>query len=80
VVKEKSQIIVSLKEENFDKACSLARSQTLSLFGIDESGHSTKNQKFSRTNNSILIIFEKVHIELFMTGTEIKYFFTAQIN
>lgn len=76
----KKTIIISLTDANFDAACEQARNQSLQLYGINEDGHSNLIKEFKRSENEIIIEFEKCCIALSMEGTNFKYLFTAQIN
>ena len=79
ILGEPETICVSRNEENFDKACHQAYFQALGRFGCDDSGY-WEVDGFSRSTDSVVVSFSKLHITGNMGGITFEYTFIAYIE
>jgi hypothetical protein len=74
-IEEKREIHIVRTEEGFDKACLSAYHQAVSLFDIDDDGHSKKVKGWERSSCSVCVEFVTVQISGGMGGIEYVYTF-----
>ena len=56
---ERINISINRREAHFDRACDAAYCSAVSMFGVDDYGHSNKVIGWSRSDCSIVTEFEK---------------------
>jgi hypothetical protein len=71
-------IVVSRREAHFDRACDEAYRMAVSLFSIDDYGHSRRVAGWERSACSIRVTFQSYECSGSMGGIEHTYQFKAE--
>lgn len=79
-INEVVDIVVTGQESNFDRACDAAYNIALSMFGIDDYGHSNNVEGFQRSTDVIVVEFKSYKCVGSMVGHEHQYMFKAWVE